>query len=809
MRFNLQELVRAPLALTEEAMLGLLDLYEYQVKGIAVSDADALSRLPALGGNLSEATFDVRAHAPDHASSDSSDAGVIGVINISGVIAPAAYLGWSGGTATEDVRATFQRMLGDARIKAIVLNVDSPGGVVYGTQELASEIAAARGAKPIVAFTPGMMASAAYWLGSAADTVVAAPSAEVGSIGVRLMHVDISRALQNFGVGVSMIKAGKYKVEGSPFAPLSDEARAALQGRVDEYYDAFVDGVAANRDDTPAKVRAGYGEGRVLSATKALGANLIDQIGTFESVLTGLATELSLPNSRRRQYKMRPLKAEAALDVILGRDFAQDLSRVSFNTNTTGSITVPVAIDAARGNNITSHQPNAARAAGGSVKDDETPEAATQRANEERSKRLIMLAKEHGKPLTWYETALGSGKSVETVQTELLAEYRTAQEATAVHAGGNGVGAQPKVAVGKNRAEDRPWGSNGQTPNADFLMAVKAAGDPSHKAFDERLLPLGAASGMSQGVLSEGGFAVPAQFASTIWDRLNASPDNLLGMTDQYTVEGDYLEMPRNPETSRATGSRYGGIRGYWIAEADQITKSKPKLGKLRLEPNQLAVLVYLTEKLLNNATALEQYVTRAASDEILFLTGQAIFAGTGAGQPLGWLNSPCKVEVAKEAGQAAVTFNQENVAKMHARLHPRARANAKWFMNVDVEPQLDLLNSVVKNVAGTENVGGYANKVYDSEKNTLKGKPIVFVEYAETLGTAGDIVLCAPDFYATGVRGRGIEFASSIHVRFEYAEQAFRFMYECDGQPWLADKITPLKGSNTQTTIVTLATRA
>lgn len=804
MRFNLQELVRAPLALTEEAMLGLLDLYEFQVKGIAVSDADALSRLPALGGKLTEATYDARASAPDHASSDGSDAGVIGVINISGVIAPAAYLGWSGGTAIEDVRATFHRMLGDARIKAVVLNVDSPGGVVYGTQELASEIAAARGAKPIVAFTPGMMASAAYWLGSAADTVVAAPSAEVGSIGVRLMHVDISRALQNFGVGVSMIKAGKYKVEGSPFAPLSDEARAALQGRVDEYYDAFVAGVAANRDDTPAKVRAGYGEGRVLSANKALGANLIDQIGTFESVLAGLATELSLPNSRRRQYKTRPLKALAE---------TATLSSATLITTTNGMITkveaIPVAFDAARGIDTLSHQPNAARAAGGSVKDDETPEAATQRANEDRSKRLIMLAKEHGKPLTWYETALGSGKSVETVQAELLADYRAAQEATAVHAGGNGVGAQPKIAVGKNRAEDRPWGSAGLTPNADFLMSVKAAGDPSHKSFDERLLPLGAASGMSQGVLSEGGFAVPAQFASTIWDRLNASPDNLLGMTDQYTVEGDYLEMPRNPETSRATGSRYGGIRGYWINEADQITKSKPKLGKLRLEPNQLAVLVYLTEKLLNNATALEQYVTRAASDEILFLTGQAIFAGTGAGQPLGWLNSPCKVEVAKETGQAGVTFNQENVAKMHARLHPYARKNAKWFMNVDVEPQLDLLNSVVKNVAGTENVGGYANKVYDSEKNTLKGKPIVFVEYAETLGTAGDIVLCAPDFYATGVRGRGIEFASSIHVRFEYAEQAFRFMYECDGQPWLADKITPFKGANTLSSIVTLATRA
>lgn len=339
----------------------------------------------------------------------------------------------------------------------------------------------------------------------------------------------------------------------------------------------------------------------------------------------------------------------------------------------------------------------------------------------------------------------------------------------------------------------------------EFAAAVRSAHTPGG-ARDGRLDFLAAASGMSQGVNTDGGFAVPRAFSTTIWDGLNEAPDNLLGRTDQYTVEGESLTIPANAETSRATGSRYGGVRGYWIAEADQITSSKPTLRQMKLEPKELAVLVYATDKLLRNASALEQYLTRAARDEINFLVGDSIINGDGAGKPLGILNAGCLVSVAKETGQAADTVVKENIDKMFARLHSRSMGNAVWLVNQDVYPQLlDL-----KHTIGTGGVpvflppGGISGSPY----GTLYNRPIVVTEYNSTVGDLGDIVLADLGAYATGLQG-GIREAMSMHLRFDYAETAFRFMFAVDGQPWLASAITPFKGSNTVSPFVALAARA
>jgi HK97 family phage major capsid protein len=113
-----------------------------------------------------------------------------------------------------------------------------------------------------------------------------------------------------------------------------------------------------------------------------------------------------------------------------------------------------------------------------------------------------------------------------------------------------------------------------------------------------------------------------------------------------------------------------------------------------------------------------------------------------------------------------------------------------------------------VKNVAGTENVGGYANKVYDAEKGTLKGRPIKFVEYCPTLGTRATSSSRTSGAYLAGVRSGGVQSAVSMHVRFEYSETAFRFKFAVDGQPWLGSALTPFKGSNTLSTFVALQTR-
>lgn len=422
------------------------------------------------------------------------------------------------------------------------------------------------------------------------------------------------------------------------------------------------------------------------------------------------------------------------------------------------------------------------------------------RASErERIRQIYGLAHEHGIDRATADQWAASGTNLDGVRAAAL--DIVAQRARS----------EPDVRVGHDRAEDAPFKSFGEQLLSVIHAHPQMGGsvDPRLHGLNRKYKVYAAATGMSQGDPSSGGFLVAPQFSQMIWDGLNEDQDNLLARVDSYPVEGESLTFNANAETSRATGSRFGGVQAYWIAEADQITASKPKFRQVKLEPQQLAVLVYLTDKLLNNAPmALEQYVRKAAIAEIGFMTGDSIIRGTGAGKPLGLLNSASLVSVAKETNQAAATIVPNNVSKMWARLHPRFRRDAIWLHNVDVEPQLDTLNSEVKNVAGTENVGGYAPKIYDAEKGTLKGRPLVATEFCETLGTVGDLILWSPSGYAAGVRA-ALQSAMSMHIRFDYAETAFRFIYEVDGQPWLHSALTPYKGTNTLTTHVALATRA
>lgn len=183
----------------------------------------------------------------------------------------------------------FDEFMSDDSIGAIVLQVDSPGGVVFGIRELSDKIYNARGqGKRIIGVADGYAASAAYDIISAAEEVVASPSSLTGSIGVYRMHIDVSKFEENEGIKTTLVSAGKYKVEGNPFEPLGDDAAAAWQSEVDGYYSDFVNSVARNRGVSASAVRSGYGEGRVLRAAEAVKEGLADRVGTFESVLQTL-----------------------------------------------------------------------------------------------------------------------------------------------------------------------------------------------------------------------------------------------------------------------------------------------------------------------------------------------------------------------------------------------------------------------------------------------------------------------------------------------------------------------------------------
>jgi len=215
----------------------------------------------------------------------------VAVLPIFGVIAQRMDLfsEISGGTSTDTLARDFRAFRDDAKVKAIVFAVDSPGGGVYGVDELATEIRAARGTKPMVAVADSTAASAAYWLASAADEIVVTPGGQVGSIGVFTAHDDVSQMLEELGVKTTLISAGKYKVEGNPFEPLDPDAKAALQATVDQYYDRFVAAVAAGRHVSTAVVKAGYGQGRMLTSADALAAGLVDRIDTLDATIARLS----------------------------------------------------------------------------------------------------------------------------------------------------------------------------------------------------------------------------------------------------------------------------------------------------------------------------------------------------------------------------------------------------------------------------------------------------------------------------------------------------------------------------------------
>lgn len=267
----------------------------------ALTDAVARSRRYEAG----EATFSLASvEAARQAGRPTAIQGDIAVMPINGTI-----WGRGGGflfelfglTSAEQFGRQFMAAVNDARIGAIVFDVNSPGGSVTGVDELSKMIYDARGSKPIVAVANHLMASAAYWIGTAADELVVTPSGEVGSIGVFAAHQDVSAAMEKEGVKTTLISAGKYKTEGNPFEPLTDEAHASIQARVDDYYSMFTKAVARNRGVNVADVRGGFGEGRVVGAQQAVSLGMADRVATLDDVISGLT---------RRQRQGRSVAAE-------------------------------------------------------------------------------------------------------------------------------------------------------------------------------------------------------------------------------------------------------------------------------------------------------------------------------------------------------------------------------------------------------------------------------------------------------------------------------------------------------------------
>jgi HK97 family phage major capsid protein len=760
---------------------------------------EARARLgrPFTDAEISERVAGVTLVAP-HAAAPrpiKGKGGAVAILSLTGIIAPKASMvngpSLPQGTACESFAAAFDQAMADDDVTHIVIDVDSPGGSVEGVPELAARIMNARGKKPITAVANGMAASAAYWIASAADELVVAPSGEVGSIGVYMVHFDFSEQLAQEGVTPTIIKAGQFKAEGNPLEPLSAEAKDYAQAQIEEFYSMFVGAVAKQRNVSKQTVLKDYGQGRMLLARNAVAAGVADRIGTLESVLAKLGiSNTAYLNSRRGQQAEAP-QLEIAAAAGSGEITAAALTQTTPITTTAGDA-APATLTLVRENQPAPQGqeqtvPDTASAPPGGAATNASDIAVA--AERKRVQEIRKLCREHAvDDANFADTLIETGASVDVAARQILDLKRTQ------------VAAGPQITGMRDRAADKPFESLG-----DQLMAVVRAGkgvvDPRLHRF------AGTPSGMNESVGSEGGFLIAPDFLPGL-TKVVFENDAILSRVKRIPSAKNIVKYNVLDETSRATGSRGGGVQVFWAAEADTAAGKKPKLRLMVLEKKKVLGFAYLTDELQEDAPAAQAIVSDAFSSELAFVIANAVFRGSGAGQPLGFLSSAATASVAIEAAQTIANTAQSiaiNTAKMMARVPASLWSDVIWLYNQELLPKLAVATIGTSGAVPVfMGAGGMSGKPYD----TIWGRPAFASELCEAEGTPGDIICIAPSQYAV-LGGDQTKFTESIHVRFLNDENTLRFTTRVDGAPEWASTITRFKGSAALSPFVTLATRS
>lgn len=339
---------------------------------------------------------------------------------------------------------------------------------------------------------------------------------------------------------------------------------------------------------------------------------------------------------------------------------------------------------------------------------------------------------------------------------------------------------------------DRPFKSI-----AEQCAAVKNYTKSYGQNVHPRLKAIKAIQGASESVPTDGGLLLEPTLSAEV----------MMPMHEDGSFYADVRKLPVSSnsnsgwingvdETSRATGSRWGGVRGYRLAEGDTLTKSKPKFRRVSWELKKYGVLVYGTDELLADVSQFSAIVNQAAREELVFMVNDDIMNGLGVSGAQGVMNSGALITVTRDTGSKILGTD---ISAMWQRMSPRNKARAKWYVNSETAPSLDALFAV----GSTAVLFPYAGYTPEGVR-TLYGRPVVETEFNAALNTTGDILLADMNEYLLWEKA-GIESASSIHVEFLTDQEVFRFIYRADGQTALASAITPYKGSNTQSPFVVL----
>lgn len=417
------------------------------------------------------------------------------------------------------------------------------------------------------------------------------------------------------------------------------------------------------------------------------------------------------------------------------------------------------------------------------------------------SAALLETADAEGRDLTEEEETRFNELDADFKKTEAAirrAEQVEKQKATLESSAGRVVKPKNNGSIQVGQAEEEKDPQNGFDSLADFALSVKSACVPGGRR-DQRLDVQGAPSNYHQETGSADGYMVPPAFRNEIWN-IVFEENNLLNLVNPEPTESNSVELLADESTPWGTT----GVQAYWRAEGSQMTPSRLSTEGRTVKLHELYAFVLATDELLADAPRLNQRLTLRSGEAIRWKASDAIMNGTGAGQPLGYLNANCLVSQAKESGQAAATVVADNIAKMVSRLLPSSFARAVWLMNSDVIPELVTM-TLGDQPIWTPPASGFQNAI----GGYLFGRPIILTEHCQTLGTVGDIQLIDPAGYYAAIKQGGMQFAESMHLYFDYGVNAFRWTFRVGGQPYLSAAVSPNKGTTTKSHFVVLATRS
>lgn len=355
---------------------------------------------------------------------------------------------------------------------------------------------------------------------------------------------------------------------------------------------------------------------------------------------------------------------------------------------------------------------------------------------------------------------------------------------------------QPTVEAKKNRLVDDP--KLGFDNAGSFYKDVASA---RNGAVSETLR---AANGANEKIAEDGGFLVPPDFTTEIQKKIENGDESLVPYTRQFKTTSNNFSMPVYETAPWGTE----GIQAYWESEASTYQKTRPQVSNVDLKLHKLTALVYATDEVLEDAVGLAQLINDTAPEAIVAKINNAIIAGTGAGQPLGILNSTFKVKVSKVSMQAADTIRFENVNEMLGRLLPQYINGAFWLTHPQAWPQLrgmKFLESASSPVPVYMPPTGVAGSPYGS----LYALPVkTFMGAVKALGDEGDFMLLNLRGYSSVVKTAGIQQSISTHVQFVTDEVAFKFRTRIAGQSHFKAPVTTQNGSYQMSSLITLEDR-